>query len=266
MNSNMKYRTITAVTLILLTTVKIWGGYDMSEIRRRLMAQNWENTPIYFEDMATKAECVAKFGGETGIINPKFGTVGVRGIAGELTHKQAKAVTNFGSQYNDGTSELALNTIGKFNELKYFDSLVGSHLGFCFKSTKVTEITLPKSVRILPWRFSNGTSLARMELNEGLEQIKQEALTSNFTMKNLVIPSTLKGMARLNYCKGIENLILLPTVPPEFIDDGYGKSFRFHGALKIYVPDESVNAYKAAVAWNEYASRIYPMSSFVDNK
>ncbi len=26
MNSNMKYRTITAVTLLLLTIVKIWGG------------------------------------------------------------------------------------------------------------------------------------------------------------------------------------------------------------------------------------------------
>lgn len=238
----------------------------MSEMRRRLMAQNWENTPIHFEDMATKAECVDKFGGEKGITNRDFGTVGVRGIAGELTHRQAKAVTNFGTQYNEGTSALALNTIGRFNELRYFDSLVGSHVGFCFKNTKVTEITLPKSVRILSWRFSQGTSLARLELNEGLEQIMQEALTSNFTMKNLVIPSTLKGMARANYCNGIENLILLPTEPPEFIDDGYDKSFRFHGALKIYVPDESVDAYKAAFAWNEYASRIYPMSSFADNK
>lgn len=26
MNSNMKYRTITALTLLLLTIVKIWGG------------------------------------------------------------------------------------------------------------------------------------------------------------------------------------------------------------------------------------------------
>lgn len=230
------------------------------------MAQNWENTPIHFEDMATKAECVAKFGGENGITNSEFGTVGVRGIAGEITHRQAKAVIRFGTPYNDGTSKLALNTIERFNELRYFDSLVGSRTGFCFRNTKVTEITLPKSVRILPWRFSSGTSLARLELNEGLEQIMQEALTGNFTTKNLVIPSTLKGMARINPCNGIENLILLPTVPPEFIDDGYGKSFSFHGALKIYVPDESVDAYKAAVAWNEYASRIYPMSSLADNK
>jgi hypothetical protein len=35
-------------------------------------------------------------------------------------------------------------------------------------------------------------------------------------------------------------------------------------AAIIYVPDSSVDAYKAAENWSTYASRIYPLSEYVE--
>lgn len=39
---------------------------------------------------------------------------------------------------------------------------------------------------------------------------------------------------------------------------GSGKNVS--GGMKIYVPDASVEAYKKATNWSQYADRIYPMS------
>ena len=34
--------------------------------------------------------------------------------------------------------------------------------------------------------------------------------------------------------------------------------------LKIYVPDDSVEAYKQASGWSKYAEKIFALSSYVD--
>ena len=34
--------------------------------------------------------------------------------------------------------------------------------------------------------------------------------------------------------------------------------------MAIYVPDESVDAYKTAVGWDKYTSKIYPISEYED--
>ena len=49
--------------------------------------------------------------------------------------------------------------------------------------------------------------------------------------------------------------IMHPTTPPSVV--------RFDTApTAIYVPDESVDAYKAASVWSNYASVIHPMSEY----
>jgi len=35
--------------------------------------------------------------------------------------------------------------------------------------------------------------------------------------------------------------------------------FGYNSSLKIYVPAQSVNAYKTAVLWKKYANRIFPI-------
>ena len=43
---------------------------------------------------------------------------------------------------------------------------------------------------------------------------------------------------------------------------GTGSNYATIG--KIYVPDNSVDAYKAATNWSQYADRIKPLSEYVE--
>lgn len=81
------------------------------------MMTQWENRPIVFEDPEVKRICVENFGGENGIINKSFGTVGVQGMSGEVTYRQVLAVSFFGNLFKNN------NVIRYFNELEYFKNL-----------------------------------------------------------------------------------------------------------------------------------------------
>jgi hypothetical protein len=55
---------------------------------------------------------------------------------------------------------------------------------------------------------------------------------------------------------------LYPTTPPSIIASTGYKILDGTNNCPVYVPDASVNAYKTA--WSDVASRIYPLSEFVE--
>ncbi len=57
-------------------------------------------------------------------------------------------------------------------------------------------------------------------------------------------------------CTGIKRFKVMNTAPPTISD--------MPTTAKYYVPDESVEAYKAAENWSEFASKIHPLSEWVD--
>ncbi|MCI6619635.1 MAG: BspA family leucine-rich repeat surface protein [Prevotella sp.] len=75
----------------------------MSRFRRRIMSVVNADAPIRFADAEVKRICVDNFGGLNGISNAKYGTVGVKGLDGEVTYRQARAVTNIGMLFNNNT-------------------------------------------------------------------------------------------------------------------------------------------------------------------
>lgn len=78
------------------------------------------------------------------------------------------------------------------------------------------------------------------------------------SLKMVVLPETLTALNRafLRNCPNIETMIVKATTPPSF--DTTQNSV---GTL-IYVPDESVEAYKTASGWSSYADRIKPLSEY----
>jgi hypothetical protein len=64
------------------------------------------------------------------------------------------------------------------------------------------------------------------------------------------------------FCYAIENVIIKATTPPTCGTDIFSNTN--NKTKKIYVPDESVDAYKVANGWLLYASNIYPVSEFVE--
>ena len=65
-----------------------------------------------------------------------------------------------------------------------------------------------------------------------------------------------------DHCENMHAIYMMQTIPPVTqYENGIG-SFDTTGNCPIYVPEESVQAYKTATNWTRYASRIKPMKKY----
>lgn len=67
------------------------------------------------------------------------------------------------------------------------------------------------------------------------------------------------GSYTFDLCKSLEYVICLPVTPPT---TSYAP-FYYVGAF--YVPDGSLDKYKTAVGWKDFAAKIFPMSQFLSD-
>lgn len=77
------------------------------------------------------------------------------------------------------------------------------------------------------------------------------------------LPSTLKVINNnvFNGCESLEVVKLNSTTPPTL---GTGVFTGTPSTMKIYVPNESVEAYKTAPNWSAFANQIKPISEYVE--
>lgn len=61
----------------------------------------------------------------------------------------------------------------------------------------------------------------------------------------------------------METVVCKSITPPSLGTEVFG---RCSSNLKIYVPDDSVEAYKGATNWSNYADRIHPLSEYVEGE
>lgn len=81
------------------------------------------------------------------------------------------------------------------------------------------------------------------------------------SLQKVILPSTLTyiGSVAFKSCTSLVYIKCLATTPPTTQNNPFdGASSTF----KIYVPDDSVTAYKAATNWSTYASRIFSLTQF----
>ena len=118
----------------------------------------------------------------------------------------------------------------------------------CFSSClNLTNITIPKSVEEIGFRaFSGCTSLEEITIPENVTEIEWEAFTHCFKLKRV-------------FCKSLVPPSIAPIEDKYNLWEDYTPKPLFHRekggkSLDIYVPLESVSAYK--IAWNDYADKI----------
>ena len=116
--------------------------------------------------------------------------------------------------------------------------------------------------------LQNCTSLSSVTLNEGLEIIGNNAFRGCSSLTSVTIPSTVEAMYMNVFegCSSLRYIISLATTPPPiyyYIEDSRGfHPFNNTNNCLIYVPDDSVDAYKKANVWSDVKERIVPLSSF----
>ena len=81
--------------------------------------------------------------------------------------------------------------------------------------------------------------------------------------KFIRIPSTFTTFNGYAFyeCSKLETLIMEAIVPPTLTTTDFNKT---NSTFIIYVPDESVEAYKTATNWSQFSGRIKPLSEYVE--
>lgn len=107
--------------------------------------------------------------------------------------------------------------------------------------------------------FINCSSLTSVTIPSSVTSLDNNAFTSCSGLTSVTIPSgvTYIGVAEFQNCTSLTSITILATTPP---NTPHYSVFSDTNNCPIYVPDASVNAYKAAFVWNMYASRIKPLS------
>ena len=116
--------------------------------------------------------------------------------------------------------------------------------------------------------FQNCSALISITLPNAVTTITSNAFNSSgITSITIPSPVTSIGSNAFYNCTYLGYVVIQATTPPTL---GNGNVFSRTNNCPIYVPDESVEAYKAAANWSSLASRIFPLSDFsggvIDNQ
>ena len=123
------------------------------------------------------------------------------------------------------------------------------------------SVVLPSKLKVLgDLAFEGCTSLMEIDIPSTVTHINQFAFAYCHSLERAVVRNKhlkqIQGSA-FAYCPSLTSLELYSVVPPQLpelnIFDGCGES------LGVYVPTESVKAYKSDAGWSSYATFIRPM-------
>lgn len=148
-----------------------------------------------------------------------------------------------------------------------------------YKCTSLTSVTIPDSVtRIEDNAFDNCTSLTSVTIGNGVTSIEFGAFHSCTSLTSITIPDSVTSISEQVFenCTSLKSVTIgnsvtdisdyafsgctlltsvncKPTTPPTLVPG----NFKGNASVrKIYVPIESVDAYKTASGWSDYADDI----------
>ena len=119
----------------------------------------------------------------------------------------------------------------------------------------LTSIAIPSGVTsINDFTFNRCTSLTSIAIPSGVTTIGSQTFNSCSGLTSIAIPSGVTSIGDYAFidCRSLTGITVEASTPPTLGTD----AFRRTNVCPIYVPANSVNAYKTASGWSDYASRI----------
>jgi hypothetical protein len=126
-----------------------------------------------------------------------------------------------------------------------------------YDCTNLVLTSLPARITSIGRRaFQGCTNLALTELPAGLTEIRSNTFSDCTGLTEIALTAELIEILdyAFAFCTNLELVICLAVTPPWLGADVF---YGTHPNLRIEVPAESVDAYKAAEGWSEYADRIF---------
>ena len=162
------------------------------------------------------------------------------------------SVTELGYWCFDGCTSLTSVNIGNS-----VTSLGEACFGGC---TSLTSITIPNSVTELGNScFYGCTSLASVNIPSSVTSLGGRCFENCASLTSITIPNSVTelGKACFGGCTSLTRVYCLGTTPPS-CNDYY--TFENKASKTLYVPEESVDAYKSAIVWKDFG-KILPIGT-----
>ncbi|MBP5797844.1 MAG: leucine-rich repeat domain-containing protein [Bacteroidales bacterium] len=122
----------------------------------------------------------------------------------------------------------------------------------------LSSVSIPQSVKVIADGAFYGTNLSSVALPNSLQYLGGFAYCSRLT--EVVIPESVDEIADMAFfgCSNLETITCLAPIPPVL----HHNAGTFEGAAltAIYVPAESLESYRSADGWCDYADIIQPLS------
>lgn len=144
------------------------------------------------------------------------------------------------------------NSNDDYGKIVYFDNLYKISSKAFARCYTLTSISIPDGVHSIgEGAFSSCSNLKNVIIGNGVTAIENCAFEFCYNLKKVIIPQNVTSIGRgAFYGSWFMEVYCQSTTPPA------GAHSMFSEVLTIYVPKESVDAYKKAKYWKEYADYI----------
>ena len=184
-----------------------------------------------------------------------------RGCSKLITLNVPSGVTSIGS---DAFRASGIKSIYIYGNISSWgtNAFAEMTLEYMYSNSQYTEPKAPASLIRLDLGSNvrgvggfGSTSVSIVNIQEGAETFYDNCFKNCSSLQSIVLPSTTSVMRDgvFHTCASLTSVTILATTPPTGVSQ---YTFMDTPNAIVYVPSGSVDAYKAASGWSQYASRI----------